>query len=271
MHEVPLREPEGVRYLPDRPNGTGVLVLAGSSGRVDADRARLLAEQGALAESVRWFGGPGQNPGPWEIPLELFLDRLDALGAECDRVVVAGTSFGAEAALLLGAHHARVDAVAAFAPTDVVWAGEPPDGRQTSHWTLGGDPLPFVPFDRPWVPDTDPPEFRGLYARSRETHPEAAAAAAIPVERVRELLLVAGGDDRVWDSSDHARRIAARRDQAGRSTTVVEHPPAGHRAVLPGEPAPAGGVRMARGGSAVADAQLGATAWPLLVQMLGPA
>ncbi|MGW2092826.1 acyl-CoA thioester hydrolase/BAAT C-terminal domain-containing protein [Promicromonospora sukumoe] len=268
MREIPLSTPEGVLFLPDRPTGVGVLVLAGSSGRVDAERARLLAEQGALAESVRWFGGPGQNPGPWEIPIEFFLDRIDSLAADSNRIVVVGSSFGAEAALLVGAHHARVDAVAAFAPTDVVWAGVRPDRQQTSHWTLAGDPLPFVPFNHPWAPDTDPPEFRGLYAASREARPDAVAAATIPVERIRELLVVAGGDDRVWDSVDHARRIVARRRRAGLTTTVVEHVQAGHRALLPGESAPSGGLRMARGGSADADAQLGAMAWPALVRLL---
>ena len=35
---------------------TGVLVLAGSSGRVDLARARLLAQHGAYALALRWFG-----------------------------------------------------------------------------------------------------------------------------------------------------------------------------------------------------------------------
>ncbi len=35
---------------------TGVLVLAGSSGRVEEDRCRVLAAAGATAASYRWFG-----------------------------------------------------------------------------------------------------------------------------------------------------------------------------------------------------------------------
>ena len=34
------------------------------------------------------------------MPLETFLEQVDALARECDRVLVLGTSFGAEAALL---------------------------------------------------------------------------------------------------------------------------------------------------------------------------
>lgn len=61
-------------------------------------------------------------------PLELFLDRVSDLRVDSDRVVVLGTSFGSEAALLTGAVSDDVDAVVAFAPSDVVWAGITTDG-----------------------------------------------------------------------------------------------------------------------------------------------
>ena len=138
---------EGIRWLPDAPTGVGALVLAGSSGRVDVTRCE---HNGVVAESLRWFGGTGQPDGPWDIPLELFLDRVDGLVEGCDRVLVFGTSFGSEAALLTGALHSEVDAVVAFAPSDVVWAGVRADGSITSHWTLDSVPLPFVPFDDTW-------------------------------------------------------------------------------------------------------------------------
>ena len=96
---IELSTPVGVRWEPEDPRGVGALVLGGSSGRVDVQRARLLAEEGVLAESIQWFGGPGQHEGPWEIPLETFAARAEALAADCDRVVLVGLSFGAEAAL----------------------------------------------------------------------------------------------------------------------------------------------------------------------------
>lgn len=43
--------------MPDAPSGDGVLVLAGPSGRVDPDRARVFASNGSTAESIKWFGG----------------------------------------------------------------------------------------------------------------------------------------------------------------------------------------------------------------------
>ena len=76
--ELSLSSPAGLRVLPSEHTGIGVLTLAGSSGRIDADRARLFARYGAIAESIQWFGGVGQNAGPWEIPVELFKERLTA-------------------------------------------------------------------------------------------------------------------------------------------------------------------------------------------------
>ena len=127
-------------------------------------------------------------------------------------------------------------------------------------------PAPVRPVRRRLGLDGDgPPAFVGLYDRSLETSPELADAAAIPVERITgEVVVVAGGDDQVWNSVRYAAEIERRRRAHGLETTVVIHPDAGHRAVLPGEPASQGGMAMARGGSPAADAALGALAWPAI-------
>lgn len=218
-----------------------------------------------MAESVRWFGGSGQPSGPWDVPLETFLQRIDDLARECDRVWMMGTSFGSEAALLCGALSSQIEGVVAFAPSDVVWAGY--DGqRETSHWTLGGRPLPYTPFNWDgYVPET-PAHFKPLYEKSLRSHAARAAEATIPVERISELVVVAGGDDQVWPSVDSADRIRARRSRHGLDTIVVTTADAGHRTILPGEPLVTGGVSMARGGSEVADTQLGTLAWNAIRQ-----
>ena len=268
VKRVELSTPTGVRWVPGEHRGAGVLVLGGSSGRVDEARARVLAEQGCIAESVRWFGGPGQHPGPWEIPRETFQRRVADLARDCDRVCIVGVSFGAEAALVTAALAARVDGVVAFAPSDVVWAGIDPAGRQTSHWSLDGQPLPFVPFVESWQPDSDPPGFRSLYLASRAASPEAVAAAVIPVERVPRLITVSGGDDQVWPSDLHAANIRSRRAAHGADTTAVADDEAGHRAVLPGEPVVSGGMSMRRGGTETADRRLGQAAWTRMLPLL---
>lgn len=56
-------EVQGALAIPGKASGLGVLILTGSSGRVDLDRARLFADRGAVALAQRWWGGEGQAPG----------------------------------------------------------------------------------------------------------------------------------------------------------------------------------------------------------------
>jgi pimeloyl-ACP methyl ester carboxylesterase len=265
---VELAFPEGVRWTPETETGDGVLVLAGSSGRIDDQRARVFAGAGCVAESIRWFGGAGQHDGPWEIPLEMFLDRVEALKRECDRVYVVGTSFGAEAALLCGAHSADVAGVVTFAPSDVVWAGYDEAHAETSHWTRSGQRLPFVPFDWRQNVKEIPPRVRPLYEGSRQTFADQLSAATIAVERIQSLILVAGGDDQVWPSVTHAERIQQSRASHGLTTTLVTDQDAGHRTVLPGEEVVAAGTTMQRGGIETADRRLGTRAWEAITELL---
>ena len=263
-----LAEEDTYLATPERPCGTGVLVLHGSSGRLEEARAELFAAAGASALAIRWFGGYGQQETTCDVPLERFFAALDRLAADHDRLAVVGTSFGAEAALVVGVHDSRVDAVVAIAPSPVVWAGFAGE-RMSSHWTLGGEPVPFVPFLPDWEPDQDPPALRELYAGSLRAYPDRAEAAAIPVERIAgDVVLVGGGDDQVWPGADFARLVAERRSGHGLPTAVVLHPAAGHRVVLPGENPVDGGMSLARGGTPAADRELGDLAWPHLKRVL---
>lgn len=156
----------------------------------------------------------------------------------------------------------------AFAPSDSVWAGVRPDGSVTSHWCLGGVPLPFVPFDDGWETPDEVPSYVGLYEASRRRFADRLAAAAIPVERIPQLVLVAGGDDRVWPSLTMAQAIRQRRAARGLETVLLEDPEAGHRTVLPGESVVTAGATMQRGGYEEADRRLGRAAWDHLLAML---
>lgn len=251
--------------------GTGVLVLSGSSGRLDLARAERLAALGATALAFRWFGGAGPAV-PREVPLESLAGCLDLLVRECDRLVVLGLSYGAEAALSLACRDPRPAAVIALAPTHVVWEGHRDDGAPArSKWTWDGVPLSFVPLAEGWVPDTDPPQFVDLYRRSLDQAPaELLTAARIPIERYAgDLLLVAGGDDRVWPAVPSARAIEEARAAAGRATTVVVDPAAGHPVTFPGELPPDPRRPYAVGGDPGAPERLGAAAWPEVRRLLG--
>ncbi|HXM56336.1 MAG TPA: acyl-CoA thioester hydrolase/BAAT C-terminal domain-containing protein [Candidatus Dormibacteraeota bacterium] len=275
--EYVLTRPAGFLILPT----TGaprcaVLVLSGSSGRIEVDRARMLAAHGAAAICLRWFGDAGQPPGICEVALETFRPALDRLAGLSRQVAVLGSSKGAEAALLLAVRDPRIAATAAFSPTSVAWAnvGAGADGLAypyRSSWTDAGVPVPFVPYDEAWQPTPGRPAYRGLYEQSLRTFADRAEQARIPVERIAgRVLLTAGGDDQVWPSDWFAEQIVARRSAHGLATDLIHGLHAGHAVRLPGEPAgPAGGPPMERGGTATADAALGHRVWPALLGLLG--
>lgn len=271
-------EVQGVLALPINPNGLGVLILTGSSGRVDTELAETFARLEASALALRWWGGRGQPPGINEVPLEIIVRGVDELQAHgCTRIAVHGTSFGALAALLTAVRDERIDIVIAVSPASVVWQNIGP-GLDRSEWpprsafSWRGSPLPCVMFDpRKWPPaGTVSQRYRGLYEASLETFAEDAQAAAIPIELSRaEYIFVAGGDDALWPSDAAAHALAARLRNGGRGATVIEHPGAGHSPVYPGEaprPAPA---ERAWGGSPEADSALGAVAWGAIIEHLG--
>ena len=248
---------------------TGVVVLGGSSGRVDVGRARLFANEGSSALALQWFGGEGQVPGICEIPLETFFAATDhLLETGCRRIVYVGTSKGAEAALLAAVHDQRINAVVAISPSSVVWGniGAGRDGvswPERSSWSLNGIPLPFVPTDPDWTPEyvDGLVAYRGLFERCLKTFKRQANAATISVETASaEILLVAGGDDALWPSLSFATDIVHRRSQAGKVTDLVSSPDAGHRILLPGENTPRSALH-AHGGNDEADSRLGRKAW----------
>ncbi len=259
-----LTAPEGLLVVPDdRPPRGAVLVLSGSSGRVQTDRCRVLADHGLAALSIRWFGAAPQPATLGEVPVESFAPHLDRLAGISDRLGVVGTSFGALAALLLGIADERLHTVVALAPSHVVWAtptlteDDRPIERSSFAWR--GDPLHFMPF----VDQTcwQGPEFttpRQVYEASLRTFPAREPAATIAVEQITaDLVLASGGDDAVWPSAAFAQLIRARRAAYGMDTTVLHEPAAGHRVILPDEPPAQPTQGYGYGGTEDADRRLG--------------
>lgn len=257
----------------------GVLVLSGSSGRIESERARLFAEQGMSALTIRWFGGPSGPKDPGEVPLETFIEAIDLLRAEgARRVGIVGLSKGAEAALLTATRDPRVDVVVALSPTAYVWGWSTVGEPQRSSWTWRGTPLAFIPMDDAWALERQhlegPVAIRGWYEHSEHVFPEYYAAAAIPVEQTRaEIVLVAGGADEMWPSLPFAELLVERSKTPGAPGSgspihLISRPDAGHRPRFPGEsPAPPPTV-FAYGGTPETDARLGAEAWPVILKAL---
>jgi len=267
---------QGALLTPESPGDLGVVVLAGSSGRVDVARAKLFATRGAVTIALRWFGGEGQVPGICEVPLETFKLATSRIIEEgCKKIAYVGTSKGAEAALLTAIDDPRVDYVIAISPSSVVWAniGVGRDGiewPQRSSWTREGAQLPFIAYDVSHQPGQREglTSYRSRHEQSLVTYAADLAEASIPVENARaEILLVAGGDDALWPSDTFASSIADRLKVAGKNAVLVHHPEAGHRVLLPGETTPRSSLHS-HGGNDIADRELGNAAWNAISKLL---
>jgi len=112
-------------------------------------------------------------------------------------VVILGASRGAELALLLASIKPQIKGVIALSPSSVVWFGLPKELPilPCSSWTLGGKPVPFMPYDssRKIVPG----DMRAMYKNIEESlaQKEAVEKAAIKVEQIHGPVLLASGHD----------------------------------------------------------------------------
>lgn len=198
---MPFREAEptvardgfaGFYFAPKRPLGA-ILLTGGSQGGdypLLIETAAHLAAHGYAALAVGYFGLPGLPRRLRLIPLDYFVHAIGWLqrtSGWLGRVTVLGTSYGSEAALLVGAHFPGVvNRVVGVVPSAVVTPGY---HGETSAWTLRGHPLPD-----------------GFLS----------AAAVIPVERIHGgLMTVCAGSDEIWPSCTFAGEIAERRRAHG--------------------------------------------------------
>jgi dienelactone hydrolase len=279
-----IREPGlvGVFAFPDEAaRARPVLALGGSDGGIPHYFVRLLAAEGLACLGLAYFNTPDTQPALVEVPLERIQKALQWLRDQPnvepvdDRIPVMGVSKGGELALLAAATFPElVGPVVAYTPSSVVWEGidsasPRPPGR--SSWSLDGRPVAFLPYPTNVGPSSGEHGMSFLPVFEAGLSDAAAVARAeIPVERaVGPLLLISGGDDRMWPADRMCRMVVDRLRRAGREHVVrhLSYPEAGHvlfplttqdQAAMPFEP----------GGRPEAANRAHASAWPQVVRHL---
>ena len=228
---------------------SGVLALGGSDGGIPEYFTRLLVPEGFACLALAYFNTPETQPALVEVPLERverglrWMRAHPKVSARADRLAVIGGSKGGELSLLVAATFPHlVGPLVAYTPSAIVWAGidfSQPRGSMRSSWSLAGQPLSFVPYPAGVGPSSSD---RGIsvlpiYDRGLE-NVAAVDRAMIPIERVTgPVLLVSGGDDRMWPAERMCAMVVERAQRAGR-VALVQHlnfPDAGH-VLFPYEP-----------------------------------
>lgn len=236
-------------YEPPQPGPhPGLMILGGSGGGIPERTAQLLASHGYAALAVGYFGMDGLPASLSLIPLEYFGRALEWLQAQRavdgTKIGVLGGSRGGELALLLGATYPQITAVAAYAPSHVVWPGCC-DARSSasSAWSHHGEPLPFVPSTSDptrlakYAGGSPPLLLHRFLAALQDT--VAVTRAAIPVERINGgVLLISGRDDHLWPSSQMADLVVARLQRYGfrHPSRHLSYEQAGHAIGTPYRP-----------------------------------
>ena len=264
-----------------------VIVLSGSGGGFDLDKAAVLSRHGFAALALAYFGIPPLPAWLHRVPLDYFEAAIVWLAShpelDPERIGVLGVSRGAELALLLGTKFPQIRATVAYAPSSVAWAAGGRDkatGEIIPSWTWRGRPVPFAPLPLrsfmlrsalPVAVARRPVMFRNLF-RAGLRDREAVARAAIPVEQLRgPIMLVSGGEDHVWPAAEMSEAILARLDKH-HFPHAVEHrnyPRAGHMLRYPFLPTTSRqsrnrhlrNARFSFGGTAPADAEANADSW----------
>ncbi len=262
---------------PDGARGPGVVVLGGSEGGLGLGMKRVglaLQEAGFSVLQVSYFRGPEQPEALEHIPLETIFKGLDWLmkqpTVDASRIGIVGASKGAEAALLVATHRPEIRAVVLGMPTSVVWMGvdwNRGGGGTRSSWTLGGEPLPALPYGEfNWEEGVVSIYRSGLEAVGE--HP----GVVIPVERTKApMLLLCGEQDTLWPGCPMARQIEARAQaKGGPDVELRAFADAGHGVFgLPVAEGSPGYDRLSSlGGTTAGNAKARVEGWPAIVSFL---
>lgn len=276
----------GVLYSPAQPGPhPAVIFLNGSGGGVNEERAALFASHGYEALALGYFSAPGLPDYLSSIPLEYFeraLNWLQRIAKPTQGfVAVSGHSRGGELALLLASRFPQlVSAAVAYVPSSVVHgvlnAGVPGQGRFSPAWTHNDQPLTHVwesNVAQDWSQvdrQAEPRRQASAFVRA-QTDAQAVAKARIPVEKIDgPVMVLSGGDDGYWPSTDYAKEIVSTLRAASHPYPVVheDYPGAGHALRIPHVPATeisrphaVSGIVLTSGGTARENAKANEASW----------
>jgi len=244
----------GAYFAPNpNPGDHPVIIIIGGADKLKVNRETIMPQLVARGYSVFYFAnyeiiyGPSE-PSVKELPtryVNIPIDDLQSVyewlvdqpGVDEERIGLYGYSRNTAFAMLSATRFDWVDAVAAIAPSDVVWEGWGDRVKlgTTSSYSWQGEPLAYVPYSDNWYRETakfgrgERGRLRIPMDEGRWENPERVAAARIPIETYSGALLVAGGEqDDLWSAGHMSQNIAERRAEAGLATELLVFPDAGH-------------------------------------------
>ncbi|MGN6768726.1 MAG: acyl-CoA thioester hydrolase/BAAT C-terminal domain-containing protein [Rhizobiaceae bacterium] len=262
-----------------------VMIMNGSGGGINEQRAALYASRGYAALALGYFAAPGLSPYISNTNLEYFQKGLRWIRRELrparNFVAITGQSRGGELVLLLGSlFPEEVSAVMAYVPAAYIHSGQsaadPELGRKSATWLFQGKPLPhlwennrtgtYEPYDSGPVPRRLEHTIKTALADRK-----AAERARIPVEKIRApVLLVQGTDDGWWPTDYYCDVVEETLKDAKHAYPVkrLRYVDAGHSILFPYVPTTlivhphaVSGILSTSGGTPEANAVANEQSW----------
>lgn len=198
----------GELYLPGvAERSMAVVVLGGSSGRLNQVYPKILAAHGYVVLSLAYFRAPGLPETLDLIAIETVSNALDFLTehsqVKATKFGVLAISRGTELALLNAAVEPRIEAIAVLLPSAVAW-----HGQTSAHaWTYQARPIPGLAFERR---SETPIKQRAERALKKVDSKNA----SIAVEHINgPILMISAQEDHIWPSERMANLMLERLNQ----------------------------------------------------------
>ncbi len=189
-----------------------IIFLGGSEGGIPDYEYELFTENGYASLALGYLHTDNSHDEISMIPLEYFKNVIDWYRSkpeiEGKKIVLLGSSRGAELSLLLASTYLEISGVICEAPSSVIFQGN--SGNSTSSWSLKGEPLNYVPnvdYDYASIKNYEYIDmFKQILLQKEEVK-----NASIPVENIHgSILLLSGEDDTVWPSPQMGEAIISR-------------------------------------------------------------
>ncbi|MDQ0257018.1 dienelactone hydrolase [Evansella vedderi] len=276
---IHAEEINGIFYYPQNKRKLpSIILLGGLDGIAPNQTAALLASHGYGVLSLDYLGQPNQQELLSEVPIEQVHQAVDWLKhhpkADKEKILIFGSSKGAELALLAASKNKDIKGVIAYSPSQYVFQGLDLK-RKKSSWSEQEKEVPYVPFSytigdflkiiksRFSKVEID---FSNIYKRSIEKYEQKDnRAAEIPVERIGgPILFVSGDEDALWPSVQMTEQMLNRLQKHSFPFDIkhLTYKQAGHILVQPYLPSlPENGETASYGGTPMENAISGESAW----------
>lgn len=226
VEEINIDHPDLIGNLyrpPGNDDVPGALVLHGSEPSPADSLAYMLASNGIAALAIQYFGMEPEIPDDLvEVPLEYIEEAgkwmLGYDWIKGDQLGIIGNSRGGELALLAASYFDIFGSTVVIAGSGLVFEGIAMGAISPgAAWSYQGEPVDYIPYSRDYevIPSGPIQELEPYYSASyEEAEQNKIEDATIPVENINgPVLMVSGGDDKMWNSVELQKYVEIRLDE----------------------------------------------------------